>query len=120
MKLTAQDIKIITCLIYHGDSSAYGISNETSISVPQVTYRLKKLMLSKVVTKHNEDTKTLYSVHLSLQSPELIKQITENLQEIVYLINETEDFSPEGTKAIIGYILEVANVSEYNDEINED
>jgi len=113
MKLTSQDSKIISCILHNGSLSAYGISHITGISIPQATYRLNKLYKSGVISPDTVEHKTVYSIHSTLQSTDVLTKIVEHLQSIVYLINDTDELSPEGTKAIICYILDIANISEY-------
>ena len=102
---TDQDSEIISVLVVEDEITAYGISQETGISIPQVTYRLKKMVNDEVVESKTFDGKTMYFIHPVLKSEEDMKYIAYLIMKIVDKIDEVKNISPEGIKSILSFII---------------
>lgn len=115
-----QDIKILLSLIISNGSTAYVISKDTKISVPQIMYRLNKLVESKAVTAVVNNDKTLYYVHPALKSEEVINRITVLLKEVADEIDKISYTEPDGLKTIIELIISSIDISDPEEEISDD
>ncbi len=103
--IKSQDTDILLSLVYSDGSTAYMISKETKISVPQVMYRLNKLVESKAVSSEIKGDKTYYYVHPALKSEEVILKITSLLQEVVNEVEKVAHTEEDGMKTIIELII---------------
>ncbi len=68
MRKAEQDDEILSALVVEDKMTAYALSKETEISVPQINFRMVKLVSIGVVKQVVEDGKTSYSVHPVLKS----------------------------------------------------
>lgn len=112
-----QDDSIISEII-RSDSrlTAYGISQRTNISVPQVQYRLNKLVEKSVVRSSTEDSKKTYEVHPVLKSKKDIDGIASRIKEIVDIIDEVEYTSADGIRILIDFILSRTEIKDRDAE----
>lgn len=104
--LTAQDIKIIHTLIREGDLTAYAIGQKTNISIPQVQYRLNKLLECQVVDMVNGENKSYWSIHPVFHSKESVDFMGEKITEIIDILEEDEPIPLEGIKLIMSFFID--------------
>lgn len=120
MKINEQDITILSMLGSEEGETAYGIASGTSISVPQVTFRLGKLQEIGVVKSIERDNKTFYICHPALKSQKTIQKITSHIKAIIDEIDKVEAISTEGLKVILSFIVDKTDIEEPNiDDINK-
>lgn len=112
----SQDTKILTSLINTDESTAYAISQDTGISIPQVNYRLNKLIESKAVTSLTKGEKTYYYVHPALKSDAVIKNITALMKQVADEIDTVAYTEPSGMRVIIEFIISKLDISEPPEE----
>lgn len=112
----SQDTKILLYLIEFDKSTAYAISQGTGISIPQITYRINKLIDSGIISSVVEDNKTYYNVHPALKSNEIISEITGLMKKVCDVIDRAKYTKPSGMKSIIELIISRLELSEPNDE----
>lgn len=112
MSATSQDNMILSSLIENDKITSYQISKITGISNPQVNFRLVKLVESRVVSEIKEDDKTVYTLHSSLKSKNIIKKVSDHIGEISYLIDNEQYATPEGMKRIICFILSKTEIQD--------
>ena len=107
-KVTSPQDTIILLLLIHTEKSltAYGISKQTNISIPQVQFRLSKLEEQGIVTSVIDNNKTVYTIHPALKSRECIDEITEHIKAISDIIDTVEYTTPTAMKYIIAFIIE--------------
>lgn len=114
-----QDNQILSSLIEKDKQTSYLLSQNTKISVPQINFRLAKLVEYQVVTESKEEDKTVYSIHDSLKSKPAIKKVSEHIKEIADIIDKEHYATSEGIKTILCFILskvEIQDSSEYLEE----
>lgn len=104
--LTAQDIKIIHTLIREGDLTAYALGQKTNISIPQVQYRLNKLLECSVVDMVNGENKNYWSIHPVFHHTESVTFMGEKIAEIIDLVEEIETVPLEGIKLIMSFFID--------------
>lgn len=114
--MKSQDTKILLSLVNNDGSTAYAISQDTKISVPQVTYRLNKLVESRAVTLKTDNDKTYYFVHPALKSNEVMEKIISLMKKVADEIDKIEYTDPRGMKAIIELIISRLDISERREE----
>ncbi len=110
MSKDEQDDEILSALVVEDKMTAYALSKETEISVPQINFRMVKLVSIGVVKQVVEDGKTSYSVHPVLKSKESIEDIALHIKEIFDIIDNTEETSIDGIKSIIGFIVSKTSI----------
>jgi len=118
-----QDSEIISVLVVEDKITAYGISQETGISIPQVTYRLRKMIDDEVVESKTIDDKTMYFIHPVLKSEEDMRYIAYLIKKIVDKIDTMKYISPDGIKTILSFIIGHIELTEppiYKDQIIQD
>jgi len=104
---TEQDINIIVALINAEQPiTSYRISKETGISLPQVRYRIPRLVQCGIIELVEHDSKELYKSHSVLNSRSTIDAITKHLIDISDIIDGHELSSPECVKSIISFIVD--------------
>ena len=102
-----QDTLILLVLVSNENPlTAYGISKQIKISIPQVQYRLSKLEDQGIVTSTTKDNKKVYDVHPALKSRECIDEIAEYIKAISDIIDKMEYTTPTAMKYIIAFIIE--------------
>lgn len=113
--MSEQDNSILSALMNEDNMTAYAISGcTTNISIPQVTFRLKKLIENKVVIERKDDINgsAIYSIHPSLKSNDIIKKISTHIKKIVDLIDEEQYATSDGIKCIISFILSKTDIED--------
>jgi hypothetical protein len=75
--------------------------------VPQITYRLNKLVTAKVVRAENNG-KNCFFVHPALKDTEVLKHIAGQIKDIADIIDKVEYTTPTGMRAILDLVM--ANV----------
>ena len=110
--MSEQDNAILSALMDDDKQTAYLLSQTTSISVPQTTFRLKKLLDNKVVIEEKDNDKTVYSIHPSLKSQDVVKKISVHIKKIIDLIDKEQYASPDGMKCIISFILSKTDIED--------
>lgn len=105
MTFSEQDNKILSALIEQDKQTSYSLSQITGISVPQINFRLSKLVLDKVVYEIKENEKTIYTVHGSLKSKATVNKIADRIKEIADVVDKEEYATPEGMRSILCFIL---------------
>ena len=113
-----QDTKILLSLVNNDGSTAYMLSKDTKISVPQIMYRLNKLVESKAVTAVVDGDKTNYYAHPALKSEETMNKIALLLKEVADEIDKVLFTESTGLKTIIELIISTMEVSEPEEELN--
>ena len=104
---TKQDVDILVALIQSNEPiTSYQIAKDTGISLPQVRYRLPKLIQSEIVILVDCDGKELYEAHSVLSSRSTIDAITEHLVSISDIIDGYELSTPVCVKSIISFIVD--------------
>lgn len=111
-----QDYNIISSLTTGDGETAYSISKDIGISVPQVQYRIDKLLRCGIVKSRKEDNKTLYYIHPALKSKKAMGEIAAYIKAIVDIIDNIERLSPEGMKALVSFIVSKTELSEVSDD----
>ena len=114
-----QDSSIISSLIVEKDMTAYSISKDIGISVPQVQYRIDKLLRCGIVKSRKNDNKTLYYIHPALKSKKAMSEIASYIKAIVDIIDNIERLSPEGMKALVAFIVSKTELSEVSDDYTD-
>lgn len=114
-----QDSSIISSLVVEKEMTAYSISKDIGISVPQVQYRIDKLLICGIVKSKKEDNKTLYYIHPALKSKKVMGEIAAYIKAIVDVIDNIERLSPEGMKALVSFIVSKTELSEASDDYTE-
>lgn len=114
-----QDSDILLFLINNENSTSYGISQDTGISIPQTEFRLTKLIDNGVVKEVKEENRTTYSVHEALKSKDLLKNIEDMIQSMANSIDNIEPISLEGFKCILSFISGRVEFVEQEDKTNE-
>ena len=103
----SQDTDIMLQLTYTDSMTAYAISQATGISVPQVNFRLIKMIENGVVSLNEFNLpKKTYSIHPALRSKAAIEGIGQNLMEILQIIDEIEPTTIPGMETIIRFITD--------------
>lgn len=118
-----QNCEILSALVAEESMTSYSLCKETGISVPQVNFRIEKLVAIGVVESRIVDNKTVYSVHPVLKSKESIAEIASYIESIFDVIDEAEETSVDGIKAIISFILDKTEIDQgidRDDLISED
>lgn len=115
MNISNQDSDIISSLIMKKEMTAYTISKDTGISVPQVQYRINKLLANGIVKANAKENKTLYYVHPAFKSREAMEIIASYIKEIVDVIDDVESLSPDGMKLFISFVVSKTEMSESED-----
>lgn len=110
MSKDEQDDEILSALVVEDKMTAYALCKETGISVPQINFRIVKLISTGVVKQNVEKDKTSYSIHPVLKSKEAIAEIAAYIKNIFDIVDETEETSIDGIKAIIGFILSKTDI----------
>jgi len=101
-----QDYEIMSALsVAEEPLTAYAIAKETDIAIPQVTYRLRKLVDYDVVRNIVTD-KTRYEVHPILKSREKLEEILDLLSDIITLIDKTQAVTTDGVKEILAFMID--------------
>ena len=121
--MTQQDFDIISALIADGKKAgmtAYGISNETKISQPQVAFRLAKLIENNVVIEVKSGNKTLYYAHDVFFNKDAMDIIAINVESIIDTIFEVGEIDQEGIKTVMGFISCNIEISDKSDDIDSD
>lgn len=120
MNLNETDINIISSLIVKKEMTSYSISKDVGVSVPQIQYRIDKLLLTGILKSRVESGKTLYKVHPALKSKDAVKVIAGYIKEIVDIVDDIEILSPEGMKVFISFIISKTEISDdYKDSGND-
>lgn len=112
-----QDSNILSSLAAETEATAYTISKDIQVSVPQVQYRIDKLVKCGIIKAKKISNKTLYSVHPALKSKEAMEEIASYIKAIVDTIDEVERLSPEGMKALISFIISKTDMTETEEEV---
>jgi len=107
-----QDNQILSSLIEKDKQTSYLLSQNTKISIPQINFRLAKLVEYQVVTESKEEDKTVYSIHDSLKSKTAIKKVSEHIKEISDIIDKEHYATSEGIKTILCFILSKTEISD--------
>lgn len=107
-----QNSDILSVLSVESELTAYAISKETGISVPQVNFRIDKLVKCGVVIPKEDGVRTVYSAHPVLRSRDAIELIATYIKEIVDAIDGVQSIQPTGAKAIIEFILDKTEINE--------
>lgn len=107
-----QDNEILSALMDEDKQTSYFLSQQTGISIPQVNFRLKKLIENKVVIEEKDNDKTIYSIHPSLKSQDVVKKISIHIKKIIDLIDKEQYASPDGMKCIISFILSKTDIKD--------
>lgn len=116
MSTTKQDNAILSVLVAKDKQTSYQLSKLTGISNPQINFRLTKLIESQVVIETKEEDKTVYSIHSSLKSKEVVKKVSEYIKNISDLVDKEQYATPDGIRTILCFILsklEIQDSSEY-------
>lgn len=101
-----QDCEIISALIVEDKMTAYALSKETGISVPQINFRIEKLVSVGVINSHDDErNKTLYSIHPVFKSNKSVESIATHIKDIFDIIDKSKETSIDGIKVVIGFIL---------------
>ncbi len=108
----SQDNAILSALVEEDKQTAYSISQSTNISIPQTVFRLNKLIELNVVIEEKDNDKTVYSIHPSLKSHDVVKKISVHIKKIVDLIDKEQYASPDGMKCIISFILSKTDIED--------
>lgn len=104
---TDQDVSILVALVTENQPvTAYRISKDTGIALPQIQFRLVKLIDTGVVKPVDVDGKELYEAHSVLISRTTLNEITEHLASISDIIDGYELSSPGCVKCIISFIVD--------------
>lgn len=119
MTFSDQDNQILTSLIDIDKQTSYSISQHTGISVPQVNFRLVKLVENKVVYELNENEKSVYSIHNSLKSKTVVNKIATKIKEISDEIDKVEYAAPEGIRSILCFILSKITFEDSEEQLKE-
>lgn len=114
-----QDSSIISSLVVKKEVTAYSISKDIGISVPQVQYRIDKLLGCGIVKSKKVDNKTLYYIHPALKSKKAMGEIAAYIKAIVDVIDNIERLSPEGMKALVSFIVSKTDISDVSDDYTE-
>lgn len=114
-----QDSSIISSLVVEKEMTAYSISKDIGISVPQVQYRIGKLLRCGIVKSKKDDNKTLYYIHPALKSKKAMGEIATYIKAIVDIIDNIERLSPEGMKALVSFIVSKTELSEVSDDYTD-
>lgn len=114
-----QDSSIISSLVVKKEMTAYSISKDIGISVPQVQYRIDKLLRCGIVKSRKDDNKTLYYIHPALKSKKAMGEIASYIKAIVDIIDNIERLSPEGMKALVSFIVSKTEMSEVSDDYTD-
>ena len=114
-----QDSSIISSLVVEKEMTAYSISKDIGISVPQVQYRIDKLLRCGIVKSRKDDNKTLYYIHPALKSKKAMGEIAAYIKAIVDIIDNIERLSPEGMKALVSFIVSKTELSEVSDSYTD-
>jgi len=102
-----QDYEIMSALsVAEKPLTAYAIAKETDIAIPQVTYRLRKLIDYDVVRGIIEGNTTRYEIHPILKSREKLEEIVGLLTDIITLIDETQAITTDGVKEILAFMVD--------------
>lgn len=107
--LTDQDIKIIHTLIREGDLTAYALAQKTNISIPQVQYRLNKLLDCEVVDIINGENKNYWSIHPIFHSKDSIDSLKEKIEEAINSIEPLQTTPLDGLKLIFSFLIDSLN-----------
>lgn len=118
--MNEQDSSIISSLIMKKEMTAYSISKDTGISVPQVQYRINKLLISGIIKENVKDNKTLYTVHQAFKSKEAMEEIASYIKEIVDVVDNIEVLSPDGMREFISFVVSRTEMSETSETENDD
>lgn len=110
-----QDSSIISSLVVKKEMTSYSISKDIGISVPQVQYRIDKLLRCGIVKSKRINGKTLYYIHPALKSKKTMGEIATYIKAIVDIIDNIERLSPEGMKALISFIVSKTELFEVSD-----
>jgi len=102
---TEQDYDIISSLIVNSGVTAYSISKDIGLSVPQVQYRIDKLLRCGIIKAKVCNSKTLYSTHPALKSKDVMEEIASYIKAIVDSIDDIERLSPDGMKVLMSFII---------------
>ena len=111
-----QDYNIISSLIISDGETAYSISKDIKASVPQVQYRIGKLLRCGIIKSKIEDNKTLYYIHPALKSKKAMEEIASYIKDIVDIIDNIEKLSPDGMKVIISFIVNKTEITDISDD----
>ncbi len=114
-----QDYNIISSLTTSDGETTYYISKDIGVSVPQVQYRIDKLLRCGIIKSKKDDNKTLYYIHPALKSKKAMGEIAACIKEIVDIIDNIERLSPEGMKSIISFIISKTELSETSDDYTD-
>lgn len=114
---TEQDTDILISLINTKEAvSSYQISKDTGISVPQVRYRLNKLILSGIIKRTEHENRDLYEPHPALKSKKTIKEISNHIKEIADIIDSLEISEPDCIKSLLLFIIERTSIEYLTEE----
>jgi len=116
-----QDYDIISSLIVNNGVTAYFISKDIGLSVPQVQYRIDKLLRCGIIKSKVNSGKTLYSTHPALKSKVVMEEIASYIKAIVDSIDDIERLSPDGMKVLMSFIInktEMVDVEQYTDIVD--
>lgn len=114
-----QDYNIISSLTTSDGETTYSISKDIGASVPQVQYRIDKLLRCGIVKSKKDDNKTLYYIHPALKSKKAMSEIAACIKEMVDIIDNIERLSPEGMKALVSFIVSKTELSEVSDDYTD-
>lgn len=120
MKPNEQDEEIISSLITGDDMTAYSISKDIGIGVPQVQYRLDKLAKCGIIKSKKSNSKMIYYIHPALKSQEVMEEVASYIKAMVDTIYEVERLSPDGMKVLVSFIVNKIEVTEEELEVEED
>ena len=114
------DYEIMSALsIAEEPLTAYAIAKETDIAIPQVTYRLRKLVNDDVVSSTTTDKKTRYEIHPILKSTEKLEEIVGLLTDIITLVDETQAITTDGVKTILAFMVDKIEFEDPENERND-
>lgn len=114
-----QDFEIISSLTTSDGETTYSISKDIGASVPQVQYRIDKLLKCGIVKSKRDDSKTLYYIHPALKSKKAMSEVATYIKAIVDVIDNIERLSPEGMKALVSFIVSKTELSEVSDDYTD-
>lgn len=102
-----QDYEILSTLARTDKPlTAYGVGKEAGIPIPQVRYRLTKLVDYEVVKAISSNKKTVYEIHTILKSMDKLEEIACLLTDIISIIITAETIGAEGIKTILAFIVD--------------
>lgn len=102
-----QDYEILSALSSSNEPmTTYAIAKVTGITIPQVRYRVTKLVHYDVITAIATDRKTTYDTHPVLKSRESLEELIVLLTAMITLIDETQAITTDGVKKILAFIID--------------